>query len=325
MTDLVPGFNELAYLGVNAANPPDVIVATRAPTTLDTNHALGTVWVYRVAGSIYILANVAGGVATWAIVGGGSSDVNTINSLPPTAGNIVIAGTANQIGVNNSGSTVTLSSIGPYTPATYTAHGVLMGEGTSSIAASSAGTSGQVFTSGGASADGAYQNMGVNSGLTGIILGNGASAFTTTNFTAAGSFTPAFSLATPGDSAWTYTSQLGRFTRIGSMIFFVAELVWTNFANTTGSGNWQLNLPVTSGAFARTGHVHISGSGVNAGAETANLPSNFVGEVGNAQNIVVLSVEEGGVGNAANALFNLTVTQVKTSGTMTVTGMYFAA
>lgn len=42
-----------------------------------------------------------------------------------------------------------------------TAHGVLMGEGTSPINASSAGTSGQVFTSGGASADGAYSSSPV--------------------------------------------------------------------------------------------------------------------------------------------------------------------
>ncbi len=43
--------------------------------------------------------------------------------------------------------------------ATLTAHGPLLGEGTSSVAAASAGTAGQVFTSGGASADGAYQNV----------------------------------------------------------------------------------------------------------------------------------------------------------------------
>lgn len=43
--------------------------------------------------------------------------------------------------------------------ATLTAHGVLMGEGTSAIVASTAGTAGQVFTSGGSSADGSYQDV----------------------------------------------------------------------------------------------------------------------------------------------------------------------
>ncbi len=40
---------------------------------------------------------------------GGTGAVQTINSLLPTAGNIVIAGTANQVAVANAGSTITLS------------------------------------------------------------------------------------------------------------------------------------------------------------------------------------------------------------------------
>ncbi len=64
-----------------------------------------------------------------------------------------VTGTANQILANPTSGNVVLSLIGPYTPATYTAHGVLIGEGTSSIAATSAGTAGQLLTSGGASAD----------------------------------------------------------------------------------------------------------------------------------------------------------------------------
>ena len=40
---------------------------------------------------------------------GGNGAVQTINSLLPTAGNIVIAGTANKVSVSNAGSTVTLS------------------------------------------------------------------------------------------------------------------------------------------------------------------------------------------------------------------------
>ena len=40
---------------------------------------------------------------------GGTGAVQTINSLLPTAGNIVIAGTANKVSVSNAGSTVTLS------------------------------------------------------------------------------------------------------------------------------------------------------------------------------------------------------------------------
>lgn len=43
--------------------------------------------------------------------------------------------------------------------ATITAHGVMMGEGTSPVGVSAAGAAGQLFTSGGASADGSYQNV----------------------------------------------------------------------------------------------------------------------------------------------------------------------
>lgn len=360
---------------------PPPIIAARAPTTSDYQYPLGQEWVDSVGQNAYILVNVASNVATWAEQGGVSGPVDTLTgdsggAIGPTGGTIIVAGTANQIATIGSGHTITWSLIGPYTPATYTAHGVLMGEGTSSIVASAAGTSGQAFISGGAGADGAYGDLGVahggtgaltltahgvllgegtsaivattagttgqvligstgadpafgavgvNSNLTGLVLGNTNSAFTATSFTAAGAFTPAFSLATAGDSAWTYSSRVGRYTQIGSLVFFIAELVVSGFTNTTGSGNWQLNLPVASGAFARTGHIHISGSGVDASAETANLPANFVGEIGSGASVVVLSVEEGGIGNAANALFNLTVSQVKTTGTYTVSGWYFAA
>lgn len=88
------------------ALPP--VVAQRAPTTADTGYKLGQLWVYA-GNAIYALEQVAGGVATWVAIGGGAVDVQTINTLPPTAGNITIAGTANQVTVSNAGSTVTLS------------------------------------------------------------------------------------------------------------------------------------------------------------------------------------------------------------------------
>jgi hypothetical protein len=64
-----------------------------------------------------------------------------------------VTGTANQILANPTSGNVILSLIGPYAPATYTAHGVLVGEGTSSIVAISPGTTGQYLTAQGASSD----------------------------------------------------------------------------------------------------------------------------------------------------------------------------
>ncbi len=73
---------------------------------------------------------------------------------PATSGTVTsVSGTANQVAVANGTTTPVISLIGPYTPATYTAHGVLIGEGTSSIVATTAGSAGQHLQSGGASAD----------------------------------------------------------------------------------------------------------------------------------------------------------------------------
>jgi|SRR5665213_205342 len=79
-----------------------------------------------------------------------------------------VSGTANQVAVANGTTTPVISLIGPYTPATYTAHGVLIGEGTGSIVASAVGTAGQVLTSNGAGVDPTFQTSG---GGTGDVVG----------------------------------------------------------------------------------------------------------------------------------------------------------
>jgi len=85
------------------------IISRRAPAASDTGYSLGQEWIDKVAGNAYQLVQVAAGSATWAVLGGVTSALNTINSLSPTAGNINIVGTANQISVANASSTVTLS------------------------------------------------------------------------------------------------------------------------------------------------------------------------------------------------------------------------
>ena len=78
---------------------------------------------------------------------GGTGAVQTINSLLPTAGNIDIVGTANQVGVSNAGSTVTLSL-----PAAITAPGSLTT--TTTLAATTTVTAGTglIATTGGVTA-----------------------------------------------------------------------------------------------------------------------------------------------------------------------------
>jgi hypothetical protein len=186
-----------SYEGLNVIVPLggwQFVRAKRDPTTNDKKYPVGTIWLNTASQNIWMQTQPAG---VWSEIEASGSSV------------LSIIGTANQIAASSATGNVTLSLIGPYTPATYTAHGVLMGEGTSSIAASSAGTSGQVFTSGGASADGAYQTIGVNSGLTahGVLLAENNSAFVAT---AAGSNGQVFLGSTSADPAFgTLTTSTG--------------------------------------------------------------------------------------------------------------------
>lgn len=114
----------------------------RAPTTSDLGFPYGYLAIYN--GSVYAAVGNTAGQANWVVLGG-LSDVNTINGLSPTVGNINIAGTANQIAAGNASSTVTLSLAGPHAFSTLTDHGVLVGQGTSAIAALSVGATGTIL------------------------------------------------------------------------------------------------------------------------------------------------------------------------------------
>lgn len=121
MTGTTQNYAPLSFMGVRAANPPNVTVAKSAPTTT-TAGSLGDFVSVPSAGTIYQLTNISGQpyVYTWSLLSGANAEVNTINTLMPTAGNITIAPTAGQVSVTNAGSTVTLSL-----PAAITAPGSL--------------------------------------------------------------------------------------------------------------------------------------------------------------------------------------------------------
>lgn len=105
----IPGDNPLAYQGVKAPNPPNLIRATRAPLTTDISHDPGTFWLNEATDTVFVLVDISAGSATWDPFGGGSAGVDTINGLSPAAGNITLAGTASQISLASAGSTVTFS------------------------------------------------------------------------------------------------------------------------------------------------------------------------------------------------------------------------
>jgi hypothetical protein len=204
-----------------ASRPENVEIPhldTRAPTSADVNfYPIGKRWINTATNTEYVLTSISSSAnvmsATWTLLGTNTGALNTLTgdsggAISPSAGNITLAGTANQITTIGSGNTITASLIGPYTPATYTAHGVLIGEGTSSVVATTPGTNGQVLI-GATGADPAFGAVGVNSGLTahGVLLAENNSAFVATT---AGSNGQVFLGSTGADPAFgTLTTSTG--------------------------------------------------------------------------------------------------------------------
>lgn len=59
---------------------PSPIIAKRDPTTLDTGYAIGQNWVNTVLGTIFELATVSAGSATWASLGTTTGSFATVNA-----------------------------------------------------------------------------------------------------------------------------------------------------------------------------------------------------------------------------------------------------
>lgn len=191
------------------------------------------------------------------LYGGGGNWIELVTS----AGDVLsVTGTANQILATPTTGAVVLSLIGPYTPATYTAHGVLIGEGTSSIVATAAGTAGQVLTSGGASAD---------------------PTWTTATFPAtatAGALIAATATNVIGQIVDVAVGQLLASGGVGVVPAYTASpsvtgnmTTATGFVATTAGAGITLNSGATSGTTTatlngRSGQVTITTPTINAGA-----------------------------------------------------------
>lgn len=151
----MPGKNPLptvdAYLGVKAPTPPNVKVYSRAPTTADyKGFSVGDLWVDKVGLASYQLDGITAGVATWVPLGGGALALQTLTgdtggALAPTAGNINILGTANQLAIAGAGSTLTASL-----PAAVTAPGSLTTTTTLTAGTDIASTAGNILIQGAA-------------------------------------------------------------------------------------------------------------------------------------------------------------------------------
>ncbi len=147
----IPTRDSLIYEGVNVLVPLggwQFVRAKRDPTTADKKFPVGALWLNTASTNLWI--QTAGG-GTW-------------TQIDMTGGGGVVP-------VANGGTGV----------ATLTSHGVVIGEGTSPVATTAAGTTGQVLTAT-TGADPSFQNIGSNSGLTvhGVLLAENNSAFAAT-------------------------------------------------------------------------------------------------------------------------------------------------
>lgn len=108
--------SELAYQGVKAINPPDIISSKRDPNVNDTKYPIGSFWINTLTRQSFQLLSAPGG---WDLIATAvGSNIQTLTgssggALGPTAGNIDIVG-SNNITVPGAGSTLTIT--GSLTP-----------------------------------------------------------------------------------------------------------------------------------------------------------------------------------------------------------------
>lgn len=137
-----------------------------------------------------------------------------------------------------------------FTASPVTQFDVLVGGASSStIGSVGPGSAGQVLQSGGNAANPAYSTATypATAGTSGNVLTSDGTNFVSSAPTTVGTFTPTLSLGTVGTSSFTYSAQVGNYTKIGNVVFFTTRVVLTNFTIGTGSGNVILNgLPFAS-------------------------------------------------------------------------------
>lgn len=113
------GIDPLSYVGVDAYQPNDFIMKNRDPLTTDYNNFyVGTWWLNTDTHSLFFLAALSNGVATWINISEASGVVDTLTgnsggAVGPTAGNINVVGDGSTISIvgNPGTNTLTVSAI----------------------------------------------------------------------------------------------------------------------------------------------------------------------------------------------------------------------
>jgi len=232
-----------SYEGANLILPVggwQLVKAKKNPTTSDIKYPVGAIWVNTTNNTCWILTSAPGNWSEFAASVAGAVTSLTGDSggaIQPSLGNITLAGTANQIATAGAGSTITFSLVGPYTPATYTSHGVLVGAGTSSIAALAAATTGQLLA-GSTGANPTFLTAGTNGQL--LIGSTGAQPAFATPTTSTGV------AYTTGAGTLAIDIKTGGFAVVDQNTSSVGMAVQTMYVIDNGASLVTLTLPATA-------------------------------------------------------------------------------
>lgn len=279
--------------GTNFVESTPTFPASASATSRKIIVSDGTNWV--ASTETYAVPGTSGNILT-------SNGTNWTSAAPATNGTVTsVSGTANQVAVATGTTTPVISLIGPYTPATYTAHGVLIGEGTSSIAALAAGSAGQVLQSGGASADPAYSTPtypSVSGTSRKILVSDGTNnVYSTETWAVPGTNG---NVLTSNGTNWTSTLPIGAmkvvtqvFTGNGTYTYTPTTSMQYCIIEVIGAGGGGGGCPATA-----AGTVSAGGGGGAGGYARKTVTS---ATIGGSQTITIGAGGAGGVGNAAGS------------------------
>ncbi len=200
--------------------------------------------------------------------------------------------------------------------ATLTAHGVLLGEGSSNVAATTAGSSGQLLQSGGASADPAWTTATYPTSTTAqqILYSTATSVIgqlTTANSSlAATNSSGTLAMRALSVVIQTFTAS-GTYTPTTGMLYCIVELVGsggggggtaatgaTTFAVAAGGGGGEYGIGVFSASTIGASQTVTIGA-----AGTAGAAGNNAGGAGNTTSLGSLLTAAGGSGGAGGGAF----------------------
>lgn len=144
-----------------------------------------------------------------------------------------------------------------------------------------------------------------------VTMSNGA--ILTSDLTyASGSWTPVLTFATAGDLSVAYTTQFGRYIRIGDQVTAWFVIVTSSFTHTTASGNCQVTgVPITS--------VSDTNSGARSTLQWAGITKANYTDICATLNVGSTTLAFAASGSGQSAA-NITATDMPTGGTVTFAG-----